>query len=46
VADFDGDGRDELVIGLGGAGFWKNRNNVWSLLHPSAVKALVASRIH
>ena len=46
IADFDGDGCDEIVIGFGAAGLWKNNNNVWTFLNPYPVKALVASRIH
>ena len=46
VADFDGDTRDEIVIGFGAAGLWRNNNGVWKNLHPLAVDALSAARIH
>ena len=43
MADFDGDGGDEVVIGFGTAGVWKNDNGVWSQVHPFSATALVAS---
>jgi hypothetical protein len=46
VADFDGDTRDEIVIGFGAAGLWRNNSGVWTFLHPYAVDALSASRLH
>ena len=46
VADFDGDTRDEIVIGFGSAGLWRNSNGVWKALHPFAVDGLSAGRIH
>ena len=46
VADFDGDGRDEIVIGFSAQGVWKNNNGVWSFVSPYPVSQLVASRVH
>jgi hypothetical protein len=46
AADFDGDGRDDVVIGFGAAGVWKFSNNAWSFVHPYPVTALAAGRIH
>ena len=46
VADFDGDTRDDIVIGFGAAGLWRNTNGVWKKLHALAVDALSAARIH
>ena len=45
VEDFDGDGRDEIVISFGAAGLWRNKNGAWTL-HQASVSALVTGRIH
>jgi hypothetical protein len=46
VEDFDGDGRDEIVISFGAAGLWRNKNGAWTRLHQAPVSALVTGRIH
>ena len=49
VADFDGDGRDEVAIGFGVSGLWRYSAiaaSPWTFINPAAVSALVASRIH
>ena len=46
VGDFDADGRDDLVVGFGGAGLWRYSNSVWSQLHTSGPAGLAAGRLH
>ena len=46
VEDFDGDGRDEIVISFGAAGLWRNENGAWTRLHQASVSALVTGRSH
>jgi len=46
VGDFDGDRRNEIAIGFGAEGSWRNNNGVWTVLHPNVVDRLSAARIH
>jgi hypothetical protein len=49
VADFDGDGHDEIAIGFPENGVWRYSATAatpWTFLSSQAASALIASRIH
>jgi hypothetical protein len=46
AGDFDGDGKDDLVVGFGGAGLWRYAKGAWLQLHGVGPGGFATGRLH